>query len=324
MISLPDFKEKQLLFVRSEWGKPSRLSFHNDNIVFEQEHKVVNRVSAHKAFAVFIAGDLSLTTNFIKQAKEFGISVLFLKNNFEIYGGLNTEAEGHYLLRMKQYAMPEMEQFAMAKKLVANKIQNQIAVLKEREEGVAKKMLGKIEENVLKNIDEVKTETELLGIEGRFSKEYFTRYFGKVGWRRRAPRTKEDVNNFLMDMGYTYLFNFCDSILRLFGFDTYKGFYHKLFFQRRSLACDVMEVFRPIIDREILKMHNLGILDIADFEAHQGEYVLPFKYWSKYSSVFLNALMKNKEDIFEFIQQYYRHQMKPEKYDFPNYQIKIS
>ena len=39
MISLPDFNEKQILFVNTEWSKPSRLRFFNDNIVFEQEGK---------------------------------------------------------------------------------------------------------------------------------------------------------------------------------------------------------------------------------------------------------------------------------------------
>ena len=56
-------------------------------------------------------------------------------------------------------------------------------------------------------------------------------------------------------------FNCMDSLLRLYGFDTYKGFYHKLFFQRKSLACDVMEPFRCVIDKQILKAFNLGQID---------------------------------------------------------------
>ena len=52
-----------------------------------------------------------------------------------------------------------------------------------------------------------------------------------------------------MDIGYTYLFNFIDALLRLYGFDTYLGFYHKEFYQRKSLVCDVVEPFRCIIDK---------------------------------------------------------------------------
>src|SRR3989344_4184174 len=102
MISAPDFKEKQILFVQADWGKPSHLSFKNDNIVFSQDKKVVNRLSVHRTFAVFIGGDLSLTTNFIKKSKEYGISIFFLKQNFEMYGCLMSNAEGHYLLRARQ------------------------------------------------------------------------------------------------------------------------------------------------------------------------------------------------------------------------------
>ena len=74
----------------------------------------------------------------------------------------------------------------------------------------------------------------LLGVEGNYSKYFFKTYLVPAGWRRRAPRTKEDIPNLLMDIGYTYLFNFIDSLLRLHGFDTYKGYYHKLFFDDKA------------------------------------------------------------------------------------------
>ena len=137
MISLPDFKEKQLLFVKAEWGTPSHLRFHNDNIVFDKKGedgvwKVANRVSVHKAFAVFISGDLSFTTKFLKEAKEHGVSIFFLKNNLEMYTGMMTTAEGHYLLRGKQYLLSPAAELVMAKEIVENKVRNQVALLKEK------------------------------------------------------------------------------------------------------------------------------------------------------------------------------------------------
>lgn len=322
MISLPDFKEKQLLFVKADWGTPSHLRFYNDNIVFEKDKKVVNRVSVHKTFAVFISGDLSFTTNFLKQAKEHGVSIFFLKNNLEMYTGMMTTAEGHYVLRGKQYLLTPAAELEMAKKIVENKIRNQATLLKEKITPEEREVLVSELQDVLAKLHEAKKDQEVLGIEGNYSRTYFAEYYKEARWRRRAPRTKEDIVNVLMDIGYTFLFNFTDSLLRLHGFDTYKGVYHKQFFQRRSLACDIMEPFRVLIDKQIVKGYNLGQISEDDFDFVNGAFVLPFDKQSKYVQLFLQCLMDNKEDIFAFVHGFYRHIMDRKLNPFPIYEFK--
>lgn len=54
------------------------------------------------------------------------------------------------------------------------------------------------------------------------------------------------------------LFNLVDAILQVYGFDTYNGVFHKCFYMRKSLVCDIMEPMRPIIDYEIRKAINLN------------------------------------------------------------------
>src|SRR5690606_28795435 len=119
------------------------------------------------------------------------------------------------------------------------------------------------------------------------------------------PRAKSDELNVLMDIGYTLLFNFMDAILRLYGFDVYKGFYHKLFFQRKSLACDIVEPFRCLIDASLLKMHNLKQLDRKDFKLSKGKVFLPYNKQGKYLRLFSDTIMDNKEDIFDYVRTFY-------------------
>ena len=52
---------------------------------------------------------------------------------------------------------------------------------------------------------------ELLGIEGNFSSIYFKKHFESIGWNNRAPQAREDIPNLLLDIGYTYLFNYVDD-----------------------------------------------------------------------------------------------------------------
>ena len=137
------------------------------------------------------------------------------------------------------------------------------------------------------------------------------------------PRTKVDEINILLDIGYTFLFNFIVALLLLYGFDTYKGVYHTLFFQRKSLSCDIMEPFRSIIDRQISKSFNLKQIDFADFKkTKDGSYFLSYDKQNKYLRFFSEAIMEQKEEIFVFVREYYYFIMKDGGVDFPVFKIK--
>lgn len=306
MLSLPDFKEKQILFAHAEWGTKASLRFQNDNIVFSKDGVVVNRASCHKVFAVFVMGDIMITSRLLQKAATYAVSIFFMRNNFEVAAPFVAMAEGNYLLRMKQYALTASEELVMAKAIIKNKAENQLGLLKSRE--ISQKDRDYWESAILR-IAEAKDGEQLLGMEGELSRRFFSAYFGDIGWRRRMPRVKPDVPNFLLDMGYTYLFNTIDALLRLHGFDTYKGVYHKLFFQRKSLACDLEEPFRCIIDHALLKAYNLKQVHEDDFTVADRKVALPFDKQSKYTGIFLQAIMDHKEELFEYVHGFYRHIM---------------
>lgn len=117
------------------------------------------------------------------------------------------------------------------------------------------------------------------------------------------------------------MFNFVEANLRLYGFDIYKGFYHTEFYQRKSLVCDLVEPFRCVIDGALHKMLSLKTFDEKDFEVRKGAYHLKKGCGKKYIKVFLEAIMQNKEEIFLFLQSYYRKTMKG-KIDLPLFLIK--
>ena len=319
MLTLPDFKQKQILFIQNDLDTKSDLKFSNDNIILKKDGKITHRASTHKVLALYIIGDTTITTNLIQQCLWHGISMFFLKRNLEYTTSIEAQAEGNYILRHVQYNQSEEKELQIAKSLVTNKISNQLALLKNI---ITKDDLKSIKNQTNASIATAKVSKELLGIEGTVSKYFFALYFKEMGWRRRAPRVKGDIPNFLMDMGYTYLFNIVDSLLRLYGFDTYKGVYHKLFFQRKSLACDIMEPFRCVIDKAIIKAYHLGQVIDADFDMTKDNITLDWKQNKKYSMIFNEAIMDDKEELYKYIQQYYRHLLSPVKYEMPFFKVK--
>jgi len=320
MLSLPDFKEKQLLFVIAGEKTNNKLKINNDNIALLKDENIFNQLSLHKVFAVFIIGEASITTALIRKCREAGVSLFLLKNNFEAYGKIIAEAEGNYLLRQRQYGLSETDELKLAKNLIKNKLLNQLALLKQSNLMISEKIQEK-EKNVRQKIEAVTFGKELLGLEGSFTKEYFAAYFKEMNWRRRLPRTKVDIINLLMDIGYTFLFNFFEAMLALYGFDGYKGVYHKLFFQRKSLACDLMEPFRCLIDKQIIKAFHLKQINEKDFKMERGRYFLPFEKQQKYAKLFLDGIMDYKEEIFNYVCGFYRCLMNDDK-EPPYFEVK--
>jgi CRISP-associated protein Cas1 len=319
MLSRPDFDQKQIIFITIDQAAEKCFKFSNDNIIVYTDNKIIQKASLHKIFAIYIIGQFTITSNLLEKCLKFGISLYLLKYNLETYGSFESYASANFLLRYQQYHLTDTQELQIAKTLISQKSYNQLKVIK---------IL--IPDNTYKNL-KLKTKNDisdctesnsLLGIEGNLAKLYFQALFSGHDWYGRQPRAKNDINNLLLDIGYTYLFNFVDSLLKLYGFDTYKGVYHKLYFQRKSLACDIMEPFRPIIDYTIKKAYNLNQINPEDFEFTNGAYILPWKHNKKYSQLFLEEIFRYKLDLYDYIKAYYRHIMNPTDNPFPNFIIK--
>lgn len=320
MLQLPDFIHKQIVFIGlNNEEKLSTLKVKNENLaVYDEEGKMVNQVSCSCLFAVFIMGEFTLTSVLIKKLLSYGVSIIMTnKYNFNVYAEIGAVAEGNYLLRFNQYSFNKDLEFA--RKLMLNKIANQLALIKElNPDFFVKKSKHNYMKEFRTKIAQYDRIDQLMGVEGAFSKVYFRELFGKHDWYARMPRTKIDINNLLLDIGYTFLFNFVDSLLRLHGFDTYKGIYHQLFFQRKSLTCDLVEPFRCIIDKALLKAYSLKQVKSSDFKKTKNGYVMKFECQKKYLRVFSEAIMNRKEDIFKYIKRFYFAVLN-ETDDFPDF-----
>lgn len=268
--------------------------------------KTLTKMPFQKILAIFVIGHISITTPLIEKCKQFNVALVVMKPNLRpVYYWANS-AEANFLLRRRQHLM-EQDDISIARVLVRNKIKNQFTLLthtrkKDRLTEDAKEQCRQS----LEQVEFTNRYQDLLGIEGMTAKKYFSAYFQELSWTSRKARTKIDPLNATLDIGYTILFNFIEAFIRMFGFDLYVGVYHRLWFKRKSLVCDLMEPFRCIIDSQVRKSFNLSQFSKDDFKVEKGEYILKLEKNSEYCKVFYNALIPYKTTIFKFIQSYYR------------------
>ncbi len=89
---------------------------------------------------------------------------------------------------------------------------------------------------------------------------------------------------------------------------------------RKSLVCDIIEPFRTIIDTSVKKGINLKQIKEEDFKVINYQYKLKYEKTSDYIKIFMQAILKEKDEIFKYIQFYYRAFMKNKPIDeYPNY-----
>lgn len=278
--------------------------------VHDNERKTLTKMPFQKMLALFVIGHITITTPLIEKCKKFNVCLCVMKQNLRSVFFFGESAEANYLLRQKQYALDKND-ITIAKALVNNKIANQLSLLKNtrRKDSLTIDAISLCRENLM-NVTRIQNSETLLGLEGSSAHVFFAAYYQDFGWQQRRPRLKCDAINAALDIGYTILFNYIESFARMFGFDLYVGVYHRLWFKRKSLICDLVEPFRCIIDQQMRKSWNLGQIKESDFDFIKGEYRLKLEKNGDYCRLFYTPLVGYKKEIFNYIQGYYRSFMK--------------
>lgn len=302
MLDVNDFKFKQIVTVFCT--NKERISFLNDNLVVKDNlGQVKLQATCYRIFAIFIIGHTSITTGLIDRAKRFGFSIVLFTNGFKLYELVGFGRDANFLLHKKQYDYASLD---IAKWLIQNKIENQAKTLTQKRILTAEDSSITFLNEMKNRVKEINTLQELLAYEGLAAKKYFSELFQFENWNGRMPRIKSDYINAILDIGYTVLFAFIEALLRIYGFDVYCGVMHTMFYMRKSLVCDIMEPFRPIIDYQVRKSIKLGQFKVEDFVVVNGRFELEWKKSSEYINVLLSAILKHKKEIFVYIRQYYR------------------
>lgn len=310
MFTHKDIEHRTIFVVNTLQKRALRVS--NGELLLEEicedtgKKKTLTKFPFQKVLAIFVIGHMTLTTPLIEKCQKFGVALIVAKPNFRPVFYWANAAEANFLLHQRQYQY-DKEDISIAKVLVANKIQNQIKTLQDtrRKDDLTQSAKAHCQA-CLAQIDNTMAYQQLMGLEGLASKHFFSAFFQDYDWHQRAPRAKCDAINATLDIGYSILFNYVECFLRMFGFDLYIGVYHRLWFKRKSLVCDLVEPYRCLIDKAVRTAYNRREFSENHFDLRKGEYILKPEYNQHYYQVFFEALVQHKATVFKYVQQYYR------------------
>lgn len=263
------------------------LHLDHDTIRVEEERETRLRVPLHHLGSVVCFGNTLVSPALMHRLADDGKALVLLDGNGRFKARLEGNVSGNVLLRRDQFARLDQSEFSIpiARAVVAGKIRNARTSLmrgaREAKQSMDTEALAAAACGLAASLRALPVAADLdavRGVEGEAARRYFAAMnllvradlrsdFAMDGRTRRPPR---DRLNALMSFLYALLTNDCRSALEAVGLDPQVGLFHALRPGRAALALDLMEEFRPIIDRVALSLVNRGQLAARDFEMREG------------------------------------------------------
>ncbi|KGY10359.1 CRISPR-associated endonuclease Cas1 [Vibrio sinaloensis] len=207
---------------------------------------------------ILILGPHNISTPCIRQAMHHQVAIHFA-SRYGQYQGVacsNMPSQGHQLWQLQIAYLQKVDvALTWSIELVCAKIDGHIHLIRNRER--QSPLLEKLRtiKRKARRSDDLQV---LLGIEGEAAKlqwEFFKQHLDCEwqfsGRNRRPPK---DPINAMLSLGYTYLYHLTDSLIQSNGLCPWAGFYHQPHGAHRTLASDLMEPLRVVVDRTVLAL----------------------------------------------------------------------
>jgi group II intron reverse transcriptase/maturase/CRISPR-associated endonuclease Cas1 len=235
--------------------------------------------------AVLLFGLHHITTPALKSAMEFNVPVHFCSATgvYEgvVWNGQAADENYHLWLKQQQCFENSENALALAQQIVTARLHHIKETLRLR---AKKSEVEKIKEIITK-VPNAESLATLNGLEGSGARLYFSALkdivpseFNFSGRNRQPP---QDPYNSLLSLGFTLLYSCVESVLRVDGLLPWCGFYHQPHGKHATLASDLMEPFRHIVERLALALLKRGELKLKDF------------YITKQGACYLNKEARN-------------------------------
>jgi len=303
------------------------LSLRRDGLALrvELDKQLKLSLPVHNLESVFVFGaDIYVSPSAMRLCWEHGASMCY----FTDWGRLEARVEGvpqsSMMLRRAQHtaASNPARTAALARAFVAGKLHNVRWLLARSardaatdEDRARLRTVADGHAHLLRELGRVGDDTDVIrGLEGRAAALHFEVFslhlrpalrtsFPFDGRSRRPPR---DALNAVLSFLYALLRHDCVSALTATGLDPFVGYLHTDRPGRESLALDLMEEFRPWVERLALTLFNRGELKTGQFMQREGGAVELSEHARK-TLVAAYQQRKQEEAVHPLFQERVRH-----------------
>lgn len=237
--------------------------------------KLAHSVPLHDIDEVHLIGPVELTASARKLLLRQNVDVVFFDGSGRYEGRLLCAESRLAERRLAQYQCLSGDgALGLAQAVVIGKLLNQRTLLRrlgrEREDERIVAGISAFRVAIQRVPDESDLNV-LRGLEGYCATLYFKGFAAglvnsSIEFTERNRRPPRDPINACLSFGYTSLLTRVETAVRKAGLDPYMGALHEVGRGKPALVLDLMEEFRVVVDRLVLRLFNRGQLGLQDFE----------------------------------------------------------
>lgn len=250
------------------------LEYETDVLVIRDTESPRRTIPLSRLEKIICLHNTILSTQLLGQLQNRGIDFVVLnsryeQNSFALYAGNH----GNSLRRCQQYALQlfENHRLPLAKVLC----QHKFLMTRRTIEQLHDHRLQSQIDMAIENLAFCKSEEQLRGLEGSIQRGLFQLWRNHLdpawGFEQRIRRPPPDPVNALLSLTYTIVHQEAVRQAKCYGLDPMLGFYHRISYNRQSLACDLMEPVRPKLESWLVHMINLKYLNRRHFSKAKSE-----------------------------------------------------
>ncbi|MCF7530150.1 type I-C CRISPR-associated endonuclease Cas1c [Neisseria lisongii] len=254
----------------------SYLHKERETLIVEQERRKVAQLPIHSIGHIFCFGNVMVSPYLMGFCGEKGVNLVFFSEHGRFLARLQGRQSGNVFLRRAQYKYSEINPIAIAKNIIAAKIQSQKRLLQRhiRNHGNQPAVQSAILSLTysVQQLKQADTLPLIRGIEGDAAARYFGVFQNLISqksgfiFQGRNRRPPKDGVNALLSFLYSILGRDISGALQGVGLDPQVGFLHADRSGRDSLAQDILEEFRAWwADSMVLALINRGQIKPTDF-----------------------------------------------------------
>ena len=208
---------------------------------------------------------ISISSDLIEALSVRGVKLFFLDFRGVPHTALVGQSQhGVVAVRQAQMAYCSDNTLPLARQIVSAKIRNQRAVLNHLGKYHQQPCLNSASDELMQYSKCASTANNvdaLLGYEGSSASTYFkalrvAKLFSST-FTKREGRGSHEVNNSMLNLGYSLLGSYLLNAIMNAGLEPYLGVLHKQRPGKMSLVLDLMEEYRAwVVDRAVIKLRS--------------------------------------------------------------------
>ena len=273
------------------------VSVEGNAVSVKRNGQIIQTVPLRRISEIMLMEKAVVSSSLITRCLQNKIPLTLTLNSGYFLTTIRPDSKDYFLISSQhayKYArLSEAALSSLAKEIATVKINNYLHLFKQKYEPELRSLFKNLRD-IIKRLETSVEINEIRGLEGLAARHIYSSINilinNEAFHLSKRQRHPPDRINSLLNFGAYLLYSRINALIRSAGLNPYLGFLHSPSDDYESLVSDIVDIFRPRLERFVIRLINLKIIDETSFESKEGAFYLGKEGKHRFLSHFENEL----------------------------------